>query len=333
MDSTQNGSYATFRFSEKTREVLGRHKEAFPDRPFFLYYAMQNVHGPLESPSEWLSKEPCASIATATRQIFCGQALLADGALKKLMQAIDDFFPGEDVLLIVSGDNGGEPQDGGNNLPLRGKKATLWEGGIRNNAFVWSNTPALLPADRRGLVYNGLMHVSDWHATIVEVAGGAKDDIDGMSHLSAFQGASLPPRSEFLVNIDPHAGGAGPDDAGNEIEAAYRMGDWKLLLNVAPETFYPVSGAAAEVGKTRVDALFNVTDDPHESNNVYDDHPEVVATIRAKISALSSEQLYPCNCGAYCIHGVSECAYDAGAISAAAAAGGWVPWLSEPLLV
>lgn len=177
------------------------------------------------------------------------------------------------------------------------------------------------------------MHVSDWHATIVEVVGGAQDDIDGMSHLSALRGMSSPPRSELLINIDPHAGGAGPNDAGNETEAAYRMGDWKLLLNVAQETFYPVSGAAAEVGKKRVNALFNVTEDPQETNNVYNDHADVVATIRAKISALSAEQQYPCNCGAYCVHGVAVCAYDAGAISAAEAAGGWVPWLSESLLV
>jgi len=309
------------------------HKEAFPDRPFFMYYAMQNVHGPLESPSEWLDKEPCASIAAADRQIFCGQALLADRALQNLTQAIDDLFPKDDVLLIVSGDNGGNPHDGGNNLPLRGRKATLWEGGIRNNAFLWTNDPMLLPADLRGTVYDGLMHVSDWHATIVEVAGGAQDDIDGVSHLSALQGASSPPRSEFLVNIDPNAGGANPDAAGNEVESAYRMGDWKLLLNVAQESFYPVGGSVHEVGMPaqRVDALFNVTEDPTESNDVYDDHPDVVAVIRAKISALSAEQVYPCNCGSYC-H-VPECAYDAGVLSAAEAAGGWVPWLSESLLV
>jgi len=114
MDSSQNGSYATFRFSDKTREMLGRHKEDFPNRPFFLYYAMQNVHGPLESPSEWLSKEPCASITETDRQIFCGQALLADGALQNLTQAIEDLFPTDDVLIIVSGDNGGEPREGGN---------------------------------------------------------------------------------------------------------------------------------------------------------------------------------------------------------------------------
>jgi len=339
LDTTQNGTYATFRFSDKVDAALEKHQKQSADKPFFLYYAMQNVHGPLESPSEWLSKAPCNSIKNKARQIFCAQALMADEAFGKMAKKIDSLFPGDDVVHIVSGDNGGNPRDGGNNMPLRGHKSELWEGGVRNNAFIWSNSESIIPLASKGSVYSNLMHVTDWHATILEMAGASSNAgklLDGVSHLAALQDKQVAaPRSELLHNIDPHAGGKNPNAAGNELEAAYRMGDWKLLLNVQDDTYTPLptsdsaSPAVSEAGKSRVSALFNITADPEETTNLYDSYPDVVATIQGKITALIKEQLYPCNCGNYCTHGVAGCAYDSACIHAAAAAGGWAPWLSD----
>ena len=53
---------------------------------------------------------------------------------------------------------GGNPRDGGYNMPLRGQKGTLFEGGVRSSAFIWK---ADLPAAIRGTTYRGLMHVTD----------------------------------------------------------------------------------------------------------------------------------------------------------------------------
>ena len=73
--------------------------------------------------------------------------------------------------MVIGGDNVGMPMEAGNNFPLRGHKAELWEGGVRNNALVWSRN--LIPAAMKGGLYSGgLVHVMDWHGKRSTDMGG-----------------------------------------------------------------------------------------------------------------------------------------------------------------
>lgn len=337
LDKSQNGTYATFLFSDKVNESLQSHKRKNDTKPFFLYYAMQNVHGPLESPEKWMSKAPCDDILDPDRQIFCALALMADMAFFNLTKIVDSLFPQEELVYIVSGDNGGNPRDGGNNMPLRGRKSTLWEGGVRNNAFIWSNSEDIIPKKSEHKKYKSLMHVTDWHATILEIAGVQDDlQLDGMSHLDAIKNGKEGPRIELLHNIDPYAGGPNPDTAGQYVEAAYRMGDWKLLLNVSDSPHYPLENPCEDVIEgvhpSRVPQpvrLYNITNDPEENNDIYAMEPDIVKNLTDKIYKLYKEQLFPCNCGDYCPEGVNDCPFDEASAELAEKAGGWVPWLED----
>lgn len=214
---------------------------------------------------------------------------------------------------------------------------------MRNNAIVWSN---LIPAARAGQTYDGLTHVMDWHATLRDLAG-AKDKegrpTDGVDQWPAIVTGGASPRTEFLLNIDPCAGHGAC--AGGE--AAYRMGDWKLLVNVSDDTWYPVptseeeeramaatSGRAARAGGVEWTGataaatssyLFNITADPNEQTDLYTQFPDVVAAISAKIDAMAEVAMVPCN-----VPGGSCADIDPASTANCEKWYSWYPWLEDP---
>lgn len=51
----------------------------------------------------------------------------------------------DNTLLVLASDNGGCPIYGGSNYPYRGVKHTLFEGGVRTPAFVYSKSEDIIP--------------------------------------------------------------------------------------------------------------------------------------------------------------------------------------------
>lgn len=87
----------------------------------------------------------------------------------------------QNSIIIFSTDNGG-PAEGFNlnaasNWPLRGVKNTLWEGGVRGAAMIWS--PLI---EKKSRVANQTMHITDWLPTIYSAVGGElRYDIFGVT--------------------------------------------------------------------------------------------------------------------------------------------------------
>jgi len=109
-----------------------------------------------------------------------------DEAMGKVYDAVDKAGQLSNTYIIFTSDNGGCYNAGGRNGPLRGNKGTLYEGGTKVDAFVYSKK---LSSKQAGSTYGGLMHVSDWFPTLVDMAGvsyDADDDyaLDGTSQWS-----------------------------------------------------------------------------------------------------------------------------------------------------
>ena len=72
----------------------------------------------------------------ALRETFAGALSVVDGAMRDVVDALARARLHNDSVLVVVSDNGGMVSHGGSNAPLRGEKATLWEGGHRVPAFL-----------------------------------------------------------------------------------------------------------------------------------------------------------------------------------------------------
>ena len=88
------------------------------------------------------------------------------GEYKRLWSSLFSSRLWENTLTVFSTDNGGEPIYGGYNWPLRGTKHTLWEGGVRGAAFVHGKM-----LEKTGVKCEGLLHISDFFPTLINLAG------------------------------------------------------------------------------------------------------------------------------------------------------------------
>ena len=139
----------------------------------FFYLAYQNVHlacgGSPSSAAVPTGKPhglqaPCASVdlyaTSVTDQIKVQGAMVTEldyGVGNVTAELVRQGMWGNSVIFMVA-DNGAQ-MDHGKNWPLRGGKHTFWEGGVR--VVCWISSP-LIPAARRGTIYTGIAHSSDW---------------------------------------------------------------------------------------------------------------------------------------------------------------------------
>ena len=110
----------------------------------------------------------------------------------------------DNTYIIFASDNGGCPASGGKNTPLRGSKGTLFEGGVKVDAFIHSRA---LESKMIGTVYGNLFHVSDWFPTILDMTKSAEFtpaggyELDGVSHWDNLRGmVYTAPRQYVLYN-------------------------------------------------------------------------------------------------------------------------------------
>lgn len=239
--------------------------------PWFMYVPFHAVHTPVDAPDEYkklyegvkFHDEPEKQDSRLRMAAMVSQL---DAKIGRFVETLEATGQRQNTLIIFTSDNGGieslkNAYDGkvgdsplnSENDPLRGQKATVYEGGIRVCAFM--NWPGKL-APRK---FTHPMHAVDWFPTISSLVGYApKADLnwDGINQWPLLSGATdkSEPRSIYINT-----------KAGNR---CLRHGDWKIVTNI---------GAKAE--------LYNLASDPYEKKDLAAADPEKLAEMQKLLDA------------------------------------------------
>ncbi|XP_070774970.1 arylsulfatase I-like isoform X5 [Enoplosus armatus] len=299
----QEGKYSTTLFTQRARKILESHDPT--DRPLFLLLSLQAVHTPLQTPKSYIY--PYRDMANVARRKFAAMVSTVDESVRNVTYALRKYGYYRNSVIIYSTDNGAQPFTGGSNWPLRGRKGTYWEGGVRGVAFVHS--PLLR---RRRRVSKALLHVTDWFPTLVGLAGGNishSQGLDGFDVWPTISEGKESPRQEILHNIDPlhkppvqtMSWDSSQPVWDTSVQAAIRVGDWKLLtgdpghgdwvppqvLPTLPGPWWNLERAALTLHKSSTHKnvwLFNITADPCERLDLADQRPDVVQQLMARLA-------------------------------------------------
>jgi len=180
-------------------DFITRHK----DRPFFLYYAMSEVHGPILHTPDSKEGDP-ARRKNFSETLYVDNLKYMDKLVGKLVAHIDKLGIREKTLIIFVADNGTAPQAAPSGLvdgkKLDGHKKTMLEGGSRVPMIVnWKGTT---PA---GKVCHDLTDLSDFMPTLAEIASAElpkKVTIDGQSFAPQIKGEQGTPREWVYVELN-----------------------------------------------------------------------------------------------------------------------------------
>ncbi len=248
-----------------TREACRLVETQDKSKPLFLYVPYNAVHAPLQVPEKYL--EPYGELQGPRMQL-AGMLSAVDEGIGQIVAALEKKGLRENTLIVFSADNGG-PQPG-TNTPLRGFKASLYEGGIRGCAF--ANWPGKIPPGQR---IKEPMHVVDWYPTLVKLAGGQLEQklpVDGKDVWPMLTVHAASPHEAIVCAQGP-------------MTAAIRMGDWKLIRRGGDVA----AGANAAKKKAASDepiALYNLAADIGETKNLVEKEPQQLARLQAKLDEM-----------------------------------------------
>ena len=271
-DLWQNGE-EVYREGEFFGDLIVDECKGFIDNnkndPFFLYWAINMPHYPLQAVRKW--REKYQHLA-APRRMYAAFVSTLDEMIGEVVTHLDELGLREDTLIVFLSDHGHSEEvrtfgGGGDAGPYRGHKFTLWEGGIRVPCIV--SRPGTIP---QNAVRDQVAISIDWMPTIAQHCGVTLPDrkIDGESIASVIDSATAPSPHDVL-------------HWENGKHWAVRQGDWKLVHN-GPAT----TENGQKIPKTD-NFLSNLTQDVTETKNVADQHPDIIQRLTNLHNAWTKE--------------------------------------------
>ncbi len=125
--ATPETGYVTDRLGDAACRFI----EANKDGSFYLFVSFTAPHGPLEPRKNSDDAKRVRHIKAKNRRGYAGLVVAMDDNIGKILAALKEHGLEENTLVIFTNDNGGPQGTGTSNLPLKGHKGSLEEGGIR----------------------------------------------------------------------------------------------------------------------------------------------------------------------------------------------------------
>jgi arylsulfatase len=276
-------TYAHVRFVEEALQFIRAHR----DEPFFLFLPFTIPHLAIQVPPSSLTKYQDKFPETpydhesnyvrhpTPRAGYAAMVSHMDHSIGKIVDLIDELGLGPNTLIMFTSDNGptfrrigGADSDFFQSAgPLRGRKGSLYEGGIRVPLIArWLGH--ILP----GQVSDHIAAFCDMLPTLCEMSSTElPDNIDGISFKATLLGCSEQRKHDYLYWEFPAYG----------FQQAVRCGDWKVVRH------------NVDRHQSRFE-LYNLKTDLAEAHDLASKHPEIVQQLAAiAASAHSPSRLFP----------------------------------------
>lgn len=278
-DPTKAESYARFRGEQYAPDLINEQALKFVTdnkaKPFFLFWPTTVPHLALQVPEDSLKEYagkwddppyPGGKGYTPTfqpRATYAAMVTRMDRDIGRLVDHLTKLGLEKNTVIVFTSDNGPlYDKLGGTDCDffdshggLRGRKGSLYEGGVRVPGIVW------WPGKFTPAVSERVVGFEDWLPTILDLTGGTNTPkgLDGISFAPTLRGEKQDERPFLYREF--------PGYTGQQMAMA---GKWKAVrqtLNPLPKDGKPVT------------ELYDLTADPKEATDVAAKHPDVLATL------------------------------------------------------
>ncbi len=267
---------------EAIEEIKKAKKEG---KPFLLSMSHYAVHSPFTADKRFTANYTNMD-APKDWKAFATMVEGMDKSLGDLMKTLEDEGIAENTLIIFLGDNGTDSRMVGQNAeivgnaaPMRGMKATRFEGGIRIPFIVsWAKPNPKNPIQKEFKIESNafstdMVTVYDVFSTALDLAGAkvpAGYRVDGVSVFEtiANKGSEKNKDRAFLMHF--------PHEHRNDYFTVFIEGNWKITKYWAEDTY----------------ELFDLANDISEEHNLFESNPEKAKEMQAKMQAALEDANY-----------------------------------------
>ncbi|AHF15012.1 sulfatase family protein [Niabella soli] len=248
-------------------------------KPFFLYYAIHNIHVPRMPGTEFKGKSKLG---------YRGDAILElDHTVSVIMKGLKERGLLKNTIVIFSSDNGPVLNDGYldqsaetaqqlNYKPggiYRGGKYSAFEAGTRVPFIVqW---PQQVAAGKKSAALVSQIDLMASFAALLHIKLPAAEFTDSRNYLSTLLGTSAKNR-DYII-----------EQPGNQQALAIVKDGWKYITPSNGPAL--MRGVNIESGYSKEEQLYHLTDDPGEQTNVAAKYPQQVSALKALLQKTMAE--------------------------------------------